>query len=223
LETQTPSQKEDRAKIQFHLGYKLIFRFLVGIAALFACFFTLFAFNVNLPYETSTARQQWQRANISNYEIHYGFGSFNYIGDVFVTVTDGVVTRLEQPVTPILSQPTVTDPVKEPAEALPAWYTGPYGFDRFLPADLNHYSVDGLLDFWEQTEAQISRPLLEICSSKERYQVRFNAEYGYIESLSRTNCGYGFEYGLGLMCPAIGDCTASVTAVGFKVIEPTDE
>lgn len=224
METQTPSQKANPAETQSRPRYRLILRILVGIAVLFACFFTLFAFNLNLPFETSIARQRWQQANISSYEIHYVFGSYHSLQEVFVTVTNGTVTNLEQLVIPVVLQSNGRGPAREPAESLPTWYADINGLDRFLPDNLNRYSVEGLLDFWEQREAQISRPLLEVCPfTDERYQVRFNDEYGYIERLTRTNCGYDYDYGLGLMCRVTASCAVGASVVGFKAIEPADE
>ncbi len=186
------------------------------------CFLTLFAFSINLPNGTMDARHRWEEAQIDSYRIRYRFGSYTYVGDVIVTVEDGILTQLEQPTEfNFLWHPDVGDSTTQVIDKVPSWYTHRFGFAEVLPPDLSHYSVPELFDYWIRVENKENKPLIQLCSLDSRYEVEFNANLGYIERLTSTNCG-NYDYGLGFLCPNLSHCQKGVQVIEFEVIDTGD-
>ena len=185
---------------------------LICIIALPCLALTLSAFDINLPNETSNAIRKWKEADIRNYEVHYHFGSFSYVGDVYITVENNQIKDIQG------NDLTSIDSI--PISPLPDWYTYSFGSDEILPPDLNHYTVDGLLEWWAEKDKQIDQPIIQMCDSEQGYNVNFNPQLGYIEKLVYT-CNQ-YDFGLGLLCPAISHCTLGLSIVGFEILNTAD-
>jgi hypothetical protein len=172
----------------------------------------LFGFNINLPFVLEAAQTRWEAKAVENYRYQVGFGSFSYVGDVWITRDNGRVLIEQSTANPLNSTPT--DEMKI-IGSQPNWYT-PY-FNQVFPEDLSHYTVDGLFAFWAAQQAENPQPLMQFCSAEPRYEVRFNPEWGYIEGLRSTNCATS-QFGLGLLCPAISDCSIGFSISNFQVL-----
>jgi hypothetical protein len=172
----------------------------------------LFGFRINLPGESSAAQARWNAQAIENYRYRVQFSSMMFIGAVRITVEDGQVTRVEED-GDIFNLPDVP-PQLTPISTKPDWYDSAF-FSQYLPPDLSYYSVEGLFRF---AESVLSQPLIVICPiNLQRYEFAYNRDYGYIEDLRYTNCPVQ-DVGLGLACPAIGDCSSGFRITDFEIL-----
>jgi hypothetical protein len=89
-----------------------------------------------------------------------------------------------------------------------------------LPPETDQFTVEQMLDFAASKVAnQPDPPLISICGlgiEPSRYEVTLNQQFGYLESLSLTNC-VRWDFGGGLLCGFVTDCASSF---GINHFEP---
>ncbi|MEO8396400.1 MAG: DUF6174 domain-containing protein [Chloroflexota bacterium] len=199
-----------------HIGRRRKWIAAVLIGA-FCLSFLLFGVRFNLPGQLETAGAKWEAQHIENYRYRVQFASFSWVGSVFITVSDGQVTKIEQDQTNPLYSPRPDPPVVTPIPANSDWYMR--NFSPFLPSDLSLYSVDSLLDFATQIQHDHPRPILAVCEpvAQMRYEVSYNPDRGYVEGLRFTNCAT-WDFGAGLMCGMMSDCSSGFRITDFEAL-----
>ncbi len=92
----------------------------------------------------------------------------------------------------------------------------------FVPTVADEYTVDQLLAFAAGKVArQPALPIVSLCEGSDgadRYEVKVNAELGYLQSMTHTSCPR-WQFGAGLICGgATADCASLFQVTSFEAL-----
>ena len=175
---------------------------------------------INFPQKSprqklDEARALWHIKGSQDYQMDIIFSSFSISEGYRIVVRDNQVTDISG-FLPLYMNVTPT-PLKSNEETLAE---SNYVAQKISP-NLKEYTVDGLFEI-AATKVSNDAPLVTWCSIDTSLypDVRFNAEYGYIESYDLGNCPK-WDVGAGLMCPVISDCWAFMRVRNIQPLPPT--
>ncbi len=182
----------------------------------------LVGITINIPPKSplqklNDARALWQAKGSPNYQMDIAFGSFSYIGGFRLIVHDNKVTEISE--FPLLYQNVTPTPLSDlEAKSFQATY-----FAQTISPDLKQYTVESLFEI-ASSKVSNDASLIAFCSGTIMPtfpDVRFNSEYGYIESYDLGNCPK-WEVGGGLMCPIISDCNMGMHVRHFEILPQSE-
>jgi hypothetical protein len=161
------------------------------------------------------ARALWQVKGSPNYQMDFSFASFSSIGGYRIVVHDNQVTDILG--YPIYSPNVTPKPLDSDKQKLDQSNF----FAESISPDLKQYTVNSLFDIAAAKIANQPVPAVVWCSiNAPSPDISFNSEYGYIQSYDLGNCPK-FNFGGGLLCPAIGDCYAGMSVRNLTFLPPS--
>lgn len=198
------------------------------LSAMFVCWMVIgvsFNFLGQSPLQQlESAKTVWNANHIDDYRMTITFGSFSYDGRFYVTVRDNQIVHIDT-VENVFWLAETPHAIQNDELTRYASSVGTYGN---FPASLNDYTMDSLFDFtWQHLVSEPAAPLIAWCGLSDinnpdpfrwRSEATFNSQYGYIESFSQTDCIH-WDFGGGLMCPAISDCYSGFRIFDFEPIQ----
>ena len=161
------------------------------------------------------ARALWQAKGSQDYRMDFSFASFSFIGGYRIVVRDNQVKD-------IMGFPIYSPDINpKPLDADKQKLAESNFFAQAISLDLTDYTVDSLFDITSPKIANQAAPtLISWCSiNAPSPDIRFNSEYGYIESYDLGNCPK-YEVGGGLLCPAVSDCNAGMRVHNLTFLPP---